>query len=64
MRDPNRLYNFYNELMKIHMEQAPDWRFGQFLYNIFAGTDPFYLEEDDFLNRVKSYFNIEEDKKE
>lgn len=30
MRDPNRLYNFYNEVTRLHMTYRPDWRIGQF----------------------------------
>lgn len=64
MRDPNRLYKFYNELQTIHITYFPDWRFGQFIEN-FRGwiqtngsDDLFYYEEDEFLkliNRYKTY---------
>ena len=30
MRDPNRLYNFYNEVTRLHMTYRPGWRIGQF----------------------------------
>ena len=57
MRDPNRLYKFYNELMRIHMENFPDWRFGQLIENIDVWIcentnrpDIFYCEEDEFLD--------------
>jgi hypothetical protein len=33
MRDPNRLYKFYENLRDIHITYFPDWRFGQFIYN-------------------------------
>lgn len=33
MRDPNRLYNFYNEVTRLHMTYRPDWRIGQFWDN-------------------------------
>lgn len=56
MRDPNRLYNFYDELKRIHMTYVPDWRFGQMLENIFGTTDIFYREEGDILEKVKEYF--------
>ncbi len=52
MRDVNRLYGFYNELMKIHMENFPDWRFGQLIVNFETWLknskrieDVFYIEE-------------------
>ena len=59
MRDPNRLYNFYDELRRIHMTHVPDWRFGQMICNIFGTTDIFYLEEDAVLKKVKEYFGEE-----
>lgn len=33
MRDPNRLYVFYEEFRRIHMEYFNDLRFGQFIDN-------------------------------
>ena len=59
MRDINRLYGFYDELRRIHMTYVPDWRFCQFMYNIFGTQDIFYLEEDDVVKRVKQYFGEE-----
>lgn len=57
MRDPKRLYKFYQELMKIHMNYFPDWRFGQLVDNFYGylGNDAFYLEEDRFIERLKEY---------
>ncbi len=52
MRDPNRLYKFYENLRDIHMTHLPDWRFGQFMINFIDwyynkyGRDLFYIEED------------------
>ena len=58
MRDPARLDNFYNDLCKIHKENFPDWRFSQFIINfLYWNGDCFYLEEDDFLKRVKKYID-------
>lgn len=69
MRDLNKLYDFYYTLMKIHMENFPDWRFGQLIEN-FEGWirdntengDIFYIEEDimlkylqEFLDSIKVY---------
>ena len=60
MRDPNRLYHFYNELMRIHMNH-PDIRFGQLMYNFTRWLnyekekDIFYLEEDTFIELFKEY---------
>lgn len=30
MRNPNRLYDFYNEATRLHTTYMPDWRVGQF----------------------------------
>lgn len=64
MRDPNRLYKFYNELMRIHMEEFPDWRFGQFIGNFEAWlfrvkniNDSFYIEEEEFLRLMNEFIN-------
>ena len=56
MRDPNRLYSFYDELRKIHMTYVPDWRFSQMIMNVFCTIDIFYLEEDDILRQIREYF--------
>lgn len=57
MRDPNRLYEFYTELQRIHIEHFPDWRFGQFMINFFgaADRDPFFWEEDECLDRLRKF---------
>lgn len=64
MRDVNRLYGFYNELMKIHMENFPDWRFGQLVNNLERWLqvnkkidDIFYIEEDTMLIYVNEFVN-------
>lgn len=52
MRDPNRLYKFYENLRDIHMTHFSDWRFGQFMINFIEwyynryGRDIFYIEDD------------------
>ena len=59
MRDPARLDNFYDRLKEIHKENFPDWRFSQFMMNFLSwyGSDPFYLEETRFLERIEDYVN-------
>lgn len=57
MRDPNRLYHFYNELQRIHMQHCPDWRFAQMIENVFGNEDIFYKEEDEVLRQIKIFFN-------
>lgn len=61
-RDPNRLYKFYNELMRIHMENFPDWRFGQLICNLERWlqntkrlNDIFFIEEDEMINYIKEF---------
>ena len=62
MRDPNRLYKFYAELQRIHIQYFPDWRFGQFMTNFFgivdfgiADSDPFFWEEDECLEKLRAF---------
>lgn len=62
MRDVNRLYSFYNELMKIHMENFPDMRFGQFVFNLATWLcnnkkvyDIFYIEEEEMLHYINEF---------
>ena len=61
MRDPNRLYNFYDELRNIHKRSFPDWRFGQLCSNFFGwlaskkGVDLFFPEENKMLEYIKEY---------
>lgn len=66
MRDVNRLYGFYNELMKIHMENFPDWRFGQlidnleqWIRNVKSYDDLFYIEEDTMLRYINEFVEDE-----
>ena len=66
MRDPNRLYKFYDEIRRIHMEHCPDWRFGQLVSNIESWiqhekgiADIFYIEEDGMMKLLKEYFHEE-----
>ena len=60
-RDINRIEPFMEELTKTWKEQCPDWRFGQLIENILNSfeTDPWFMEEDEMLKRIKKYFNIE-----
>lgn len=62
MRDINRLDVFYNELMRIHKENFPDWRFGQLVNNLERWlqankgiVDIFYIEEDKMLQYLKEF---------
>ena len=57
MRDINRIDNFCNELAK-YWKKVPDWRFGQFIMNIFGtcDKDPFFYEEEEMLELFKNFF--------
>lgn len=61
MRDPNRLYSFYNQLLTIHQDKFPDIRFGQLIFNfsewlkLDKNIDIFYLEEDEFMKYFTEY---------
>lgn len=61
MRDPNRLYKFYDELRDIHMTYFPDWRFGQLINNVLGWwtakykRDIFFPEEDEMIEMIKKY---------
>ena len=54
MRDPNRLYNFYDEVIRLHMEYLPHMRVGEFWWNFkmwcsLKEPDLFYVEDDQIL---------------
>lgn len=59
MRDPNRLYKFYEELERIHCEFEPSLTFLQFVCGFMAWTqrDPFFYEDDDILEAFKKWAN-------
>lgn len=67
IRDPNRLYNFYNEVTRLHMTYMPDWRVGQFWMNFLGWVqnekrcDPFFSEESEMLTYLKEYCGEKED---
>ena len=61
MRDPNRLYDFYNKLQKIHITFFPDCRFGQLITNFLfwlnneKNIDSFFIEEDKMIDYIREY---------
>ena len=58
MRDIARLDKFYEELKDIHKKSFGQWRFGQLMFNFLSECgDPFYLEEDAFITKMKEYAN-------
>ena len=62
MRNPNRLYEFYDKLRDIHITNVPDWRFGQLMSNFLTwvyntkNTDIFFPEEDKMIQLLEEYF--------
>lgn len=59
MRDPKRIYPTAIAIANIWAD-LPDWRFGQLMYNFKAsmeqdGRDIFYMEEDEFIQRLREY---------
>lgn len=62
MRDPKRIRKFCNQLADIWETQRPDWRFGQLIVNICRNyaDDPFYVEDDKMLERIREYLGLEE----
>ena len=58
MRKIERIEPFMKELAKI-WKKCPDWRFGQLMSNVLNSfdIDPFFIEEDEMLERFKKYFN-------
>lgn len=64
MRDPNRLYKFYENLRDIHMTYFPDWRFGQLMINFIEwyynkyGRDIFYIEDDKMSIILDEFVNL------
>ena len=55
MRDPNRLDAFYDELKELHKRYCPDLRFGQLVIDIASTRDPYYWEEDRFMDEFKKF---------
>ena len=65
MRDIKRIRKFCNELADLWVNNAPDWRFGQLICNVFGemasdGRDPFFPEEDEMIKYFKDYFTVKE----
>lgn len=65
MRRPERLYKFYEQVNLIHMQQFPDWRFGQLMTNFFKwlqsikDVDPFFPEEDELIDLFREFAGLE-----
>ena len=62
MRDPARIKEFCDKLAEVWETKCPDWRFTQLVENVLRGTDaknkiPFYIEDEDMMNYIMSFFN-------
>lgn len=56
MRDATRCYIFGNEIIRLWTKYCPDWRFGQLMENFFSACgDPYYWEEDTFIDKLEEY---------
>ena len=62
MRNNNRIKPYCDMLASI-WEQVPDWRLAQLMINAIDaymrdyGTDPFYVEDQEFLMYLYKYIN-------
>lgn len=58
MRDKKRIKPFLDRLGKVWEENASDWRFGQFMVNIFRSMDrdPFFPEDDEMIDFIEKFF--------
>ena len=62
MRDPNRIPEIM-KLLETGWKQVPDWRFCQLFENLKRysnKSDLFYLEDEDFEQLIKDFFDLEE----
>lgn len=57
MRDPNRIWDITNYIADKWHDTCPDWRFMQLMSNFITwlGRDPFYMQDDDFLQKFYEY---------
>ena len=62
MRNPNRIYEILN-LLQRGWEKVPDWRFGQLIENLkryINIDDLFYIEDDELVEKIIDFFDLEE----
>ena len=55
MRDPNRITKTLQEIQKV-WEQFPDLRLGQLLLNATDDTILYYLEDDELVQNVQTFY--------
>ena len=54
MRNPNRIKEFLSEI-QTEWEKVPGWRFGQLMASFLEDEDPFFWEEDEFLEKFRQF---------
>lgn len=62
MRNPNRIYEILN-LLQRGWEKIPDLRFGQLIENLkryIDVDDLFYIEDDELVEKIIDFFDLEE----
>lgn len=62
MRNPNRIYEILN-LLQRGWEKVPDLRFGQLIENLkryINIDDLFYIEDDEMVEKIIDFFDLEE----
>ena len=61
MRDINRIEPFCKDLAKVWKDN-PDMRFSQLIVNLMGsyGSDMYYVEDEDFMNILKEFYNNED----
>lgn len=65
MRTYKRIAPFLNKIGTQWEIKCPDWRFGQLIMNFLSwcGEDPFYWEEDKFLEKFNEFMEYGESTK-
>ncbi len=54
MRDKKRIKPFLKEVETL-WNKYPDWRFCQLVINVAKVDDPFYMEDDKFLEKLQIF---------
>ena len=59
MRDPKRINTILTQLQEV-WEKVPDLRLGQLLLNVVVDPALYYLEDQELISRLKSYYQEED----